>query len=303
MLISYAEYMQQHLYGERGYYTLDRSRVGKERSNDFSTSSSFELYGELVLASLETLLELHPQPAKPTLIEIGCERGAGVFSQRQLKSDLWAGLREFALGDDLELSGPCVIFSNELLDAFAVDRLRLVEGCWLQLGLDPHEGVFDAVMGPAPAVYTPFLPQNAPEGRIVELSAPLLDYLDRLARQPWQGLFVAADYGFSWLEALERSDGTLRCYHQQTQLSLQQAWAQKLDSFDMTAHVNWDAVAQRLKISGLTPQRPLSQEAFLVGYAGRVFPHLSAQARGQLKQLIHPSMMGQAFQMLIANKA
>lgn len=303
MLISYAKYMQERLYGANGYYASDRARVGKTRQNDFSTSSSFELYGQLVLASLETLLGLHPQPSKPTLVEIGCERGAGIFSKLSLNPEIWAGLREFVLGEPLDLEGPCVIFSNELLDAFAADRLRFSHGIWTQLGLDPAEGLLDASMGAAPAPYTPYLPAEAPEGTIVELSELALAYLDELARMPWQGLFVAADYGFSWLEALERPDGTLRVYHSQQQLSLKEAWTQKLDCFDMTAHVNWDAIAHRLKLSGMQPQRPLSQESFLVGYAGRVFPTLNAQERGQLKQLVHPSMMGQAFQMLIASKA
>ena len=119
------------------------------------------------------------------------ERGAGILDgvAHPLPQ---ASARRVGVGETLELSGPLVVFSNELLDALPLRRFRRRGGAWRVLGGSGGPGGLAEVeldgdrSGPA----------RAPDGRPVQgysLDAPsaAAALARNIAGQPWFGLFPA----------------------------------------------------------------------------------------------------------------
>ena len=108
-------FMELALYHPQlGYYRGDRSRIGFNEGSDFFTSTTSDpVFGELVVAACVDLLGSR-SPADYTFVEIGAETSVGVLEH---VLHPFASSRTCRLGQPLELSGRCVVFSNELFDA------------------------------------------------------------------------------------------------------------------------------------------------------------------------------------------
>jgi SAM-dependent MidA family methyltransferase len=126
-----------------------------------------------------------------------------------------------------------------------------------------------------------------------------------IARQPWCGLFLGFDYGKSWRELIEATpQGTVRAYRQHQQSTHLLAYPGEQD---LTCHVCWDWLGEELVKQHFTVDSIESQEAFFVKNAGSALArimeaeasHLSSRKSGLL-QLLHPSGLGQKFQVLSA---
>ena len=120
--MSFAQFMDLALYHpEVGYYRKDRERVGYGEGTDFYTAStSGPLFGELVAAACSSLLQANGRdPAAHTFVEIGAERDRGVLTGVEHP---FGGSRTIQIGETIELTGDCVVFSNELLDAQPCNR-------------------------------------------------------------------------------------------------------------------------------------------------------------------------------------
>jgi SAM-dependent MidA family methyltransferase len=118
---------------------------------------------------------------------------------------------------------------------------------------------------------------------------------------------VAFDYGKSFAElATATPAGTARAYFQHTQSNdlLARAGQQ-----DLTGHVCWDWLQAALDAAGCTGSRVESQEAFFIHHAGAFLAQaMAAEAtrvsprKLALMQLLHPSHLGQKFQVLHARR-
>jgi len=310
--VSFARYMELALFDpQHGYYTADRRRVGKDKNADFFTATTFSpVFGELVAAAAAGLLRAAGKdPATHEFVEVGAEPAGGAL--KDIAHEFRA-YRTISYPHPIEFSGPCVVFSNELFDAQPFHRAAWRRGAWRELGvaLDRPDAELREVelAEPTPefaAGVARYFPPSAPEGYIIDAPFRTVGMIERMAQQPWSGLFLAFDYGKSW-EALVEShpEGTLRTY------SRQKMGIDLLDrpgEIDLTGHICWDWLEDSLQQNGFGQALVESQEAFLAKRAAAAMAAIvAAESAGftkrkqYLMQLLHPANMGQKFQALHA---
>jgi len=300
--LSFATFMELALYHPTaGYYQARRQRVGYEPGTDFFTAStSGPVFGELVSAACVTLLAGR-DPREFAFVEIGAESGRGILKD---VVHPFGSARAVGRDGNLELSGACIVFSNELFDAQPFRRFVFQAGAWRELGVALRDDRLVMVTLPTPTT-TPELPAAAPEGYIIDAPLAAAALAAQIAAQPWHGLFVALDYGRSWRELVEATPaGTARAYfrHQQSNDLLARPGEQ-----DLTCHVCWDWLAAALAGQGFASPRVESQESFFIRHAGDYIARVSAEEaahfsrrKQSLLQLLHPSHLGQKFQALHA---
>ena len=144
-----------------------------------------------------------------------------------------------------------------------------------------------------------------PPGHRIDRTDAAAQLAREIARQPWRGLFLAFDYGKTWRQLLaETPAGTARAYHQHTQGNDLLA---RPGEQDLTCHVCWDWLEQALRENGFAAPAIDSQESFLIRHAGEVIAALSTADAARfsprklaLLQLLHPTHLGQKFQVLHA---
>lgn len=297
--MTFARFMELALYDpEVGYYARPQTRVGYRAGTDFFTAStSGPIFGELVATAATALLG--DDPAAYTFVEIGAEKPGGVLDGVRHP---FGAAHTIRLSERIELSGKCVVFSNELFDAQPFNRYVFRRGGWRELGVTAERDHLDAVeLADSPV--SPQLPAQAPEGYVVDAPLGAARLADGIAGQPWSGLFIAADYGKSWRELIEATPaGTARAYYRHTQSNELLA---RPGEQDLTCHVCWDWLSQALERQGFTSVKMESQEAFFIRHAGRFLEATSIAEAPRLShrklalfQLLHPSHLGQKFQVL-----
>lgn len=299
-LLAFDRFMGLALYDPQvGYYRRDRARVGYAAGTDFFTSStSGPVFGELVAAACARLLG-SADPADFSFVEIGSETPLGIMTGARHS---FGRVKTFQVGEALALSGPCVVFSNELFDAQPFRRFIFRAGAWRELGVVLRDQCLMEAELPATVAPAGF-PAEAPEGYAIDAPLAAVALLDQIAAQPWTGLFVACDYGKSWRELTEACPaGTARAYHRHTQSNdlLAQPGEQ-----DLTCHVCWDWLAHALAARGFASPLIESQEAFFIRHAESYIAATSSAEAARfshkklsLLQLLHPSHLGQKFQVL-----
>jgi len=318
--MTFARFMQLALYDPSlGYYRQPRPRVGRAPGTDFFTASSSPLFGELVAAACASLLVAHDaQPRDFTFVEIGAESESGILADTPHP---FGATKTFRLGDPLELKGPCVVFSNELFDAQPFHRFVFRRGAWRELGVGLRDDALVEIELPeaSPAlscstrltIEGPVLSGSTGltgaevEGYCIDAPLEAAALAGRIAAQPWNGLFLAFDYGKTWSELAEAMPaGTARAYfrHAQSNDLLARPGEQ-----DLTCHVCWDWLADALARHGFATPRVESQESFFVHHAADYLASATAAEAGRfsekklsLLQLLHPSHLGQKFQALHA---
>lgn len=300
--VSLETFVEAALYDpDAGYYRRSGPRVGHRANRDFYTASSLgTVFSELVVASVCALLP--DSPAHYRFVEIGAEPDHHLLHGL---NHPFAASEVVRLGKPLDLGGPCVVFSNELFDAQPFRQFQRIAGVWREMGLrlDRANPVLEPL--PAPAPLPDDLPANAPEGYVLDYPSGARELAQRIAALPWNGLFIAIDYGLPWtLLAHDRPHGTARTYREHRQgLDL----LAEPGSHDITHHICWDHLAQALTAAGFETAQPLTQESFLTRHAmaviGRLIedqPGTLSPARQTLKTLLHPENMGMKFQVLTA---
>lgn len=303
--LRFDEFVDLALYHPQfGYYRQPRDRVGYAAGTDFFTAStSGPIFGELVAAASARLLG-ERDPAQFTFIEIGAENKTGVLAN---VAHPFERVQTIRIGETVELAGKCVVFSNELFDAQPFRRFRFREGRWRELGVarlgaDLHEVELSA---PAPVPEWLQLPAHASGGYTIDAPIAATGLARAIARQPWEGLFVAIDYGKTWRELLEACPaGTARGYFRHTQSNDLLA---RPGQQDLTCHICWDWVEAALAEAQFRSIALQTQESFFVRHAESYLSAAIAAdaakftARKQsLMQLLHGAHLGQKFQVLSA---
>jgi SAM-dependent MidA family methyltransferase len=198
------------------------------------------------------------------------------------------------------LPGPMLLVANEFFDALPIRQFRHVDGRWheRQIGLDGDRLVWG--LGPAAGA----LPENAPDGAVLEVSAASAAVGEeigrRLARSGGAALLI--DYG---AEPPVRGGGdTLQAVrgHQPVDTLETPGLA------DLTAHVDFTALAESLRAGGAAVAPLLEQGALLdrLGIAARARalaarnPDRAAEIDGQCLRLKAPDQMGRLFKALAA---
>lgn len=203
-------------------------------------------------------------------------------------------------------AGPAIVVGNEFLDCLPMRQAVRIEGQWRERCVSLHpedETRFAFVSGPIIPEDDPFLPERlrgSPDGTLVELrpgDAQVIDALSaRFATHPGHALFI--DYG----PAVSEPGDTLQaiCSHQKVH---------PLDApgtADLTARVDFEALARRAHAAGLTVYGPVEQGSFLreLGIEQRATalvaarPDQRAVIARQLRRLVSLEEMGVLFKVI-----
>ena len=336
--ISFAQYMAMALYEPKvGYYEQTPRVVG--RGGDFATSVSVgSLFGELVahwiereVGALETLAS-----GPLEIVEAGAHDGRwaeDILSALTQGSDLnrerfryrivepsatrqtWQRERLARFGDRVvwsetlptEVRGGIV--SNELLDAFPVERWRwnTSQRRWVEQGVGWTGERFDWTALPTPAPVEWELPEEVqsvlPEGFVRERSPAAVAWWEQAAMALREGCLITFDYGLEAEEFLTpgRSAGTLRAYRQHR---VSDDLLSSPGEVDLTAHVDFSAIAEAGLRQGLVTWHRERQSRFLMRILESTqrnpggFPEWNTPRVRAFQTLTHPEHFGRGFRVL-----
>ena len=342
--IPFSRYMELCLYDpELGYYSRHAEQFGQ--AGDFYTSSDVHaVFGRLLARQFDEMWRVLGSPERIEVVELG--PGRGLFAQDVLG---WSGkkfpdffralhyvlversraLRE-RIKDILKVSIdsgkaeltslyppegkssvdiPTIIFGNEFFDALPVDVLSSKGS----LNIKTLDGHFVETWVPSSPEELEFLARYSvhpePDERI-EVSLAAQQFMEHVAASIRRGFFMAIDYGYTRDEQLAgRHRGTLKAIRQH---SISGNPYEAPGEQDITADVNFSALAAALERHGMRTHKLLTQSQFLMGIGeanqfadafeeSRV-PQERAKVALQLKHLVTPAGMGENFQVLIASK-
>jgi SAM-dependent MidA family methyltransferase len=350
--IPFAVYMELSLYDSAGgYYQNNRPKVGKE--GDFYTSAHIgSVMGQCIAVKLHKEAERMAPNGEPiAIIEWG--GGDGKLGEAVLdelrsaypdtyKRCVYLGAEGSPYHRDLQLrrleghseriegvvspDDPLVdqtmrdrislVYANELLDAFAVYRLRKSQGEWKELYVGLSEtGDFEEQLGPISDARTAALLERykveGSEGQTIEVGQASFDWLRRLGERMGHGFVLLSDYGdvSEQLLAPHRMNGTFLCYrdHVASDNPYQYAGGQ-----DMTAHVNFEWCMDAAEEAGFQQVELVTQKQFLVeqGILERLQQHagtdpFSPEARTNraIRQLLLSDGMSELFKVMTMHKA
>jgi len=204
---------------------------------------------------------------------------------------------------------PLIIFANEFFDALPVEILG-TEG---KLHLARENNRLGQVWLPPTADELEFLDRYGvhPEpGECIEVPLIAQQWMTHVAQTISRGFLLAIDYGYTRAEQLAgRHRGTLMAYrHHSASSDPYQAPGEQ----DLTAHVNFTALAAAAEQTGMQVRNLVTQSEFLMSIGEKNqfadafedcrLPQERAKVALQLKHLITPAGMGESFQVLIASR-
>lgn len=344
--ITFRDWMQAALYDTPdGYYR--RRRVRQGRAGDYRTApETSPLFGAVFAHYfMKSYFDLGA-PDELTIIEVGagagdCARAVLTTLQREFPQVLNATRYIIdEISDDArsraltkigefkdriqfqslsEIESPFhhgIIFSNELLDAFPVNRVigrngRIRE---LRVGLN-EEDEFSWIEGELSGDVTEYCERiqlQLAEGQVYEVSLPAEEFISRAAQVIGEGLLITVDYGADrnmLLDDPNRFEGTLRAFHKHRFVA---DFLARPGEHDLTTTVDWTQVQEagaRCSFETLRFQRLdeflLSEgaldELFSVGSHIRD-PVELFNSNAAARDLIMPNGMAASFQVLVLRK-
>ncbi|MGN6227994.1 MAG: class I SAM-dependent methyltransferase [Dyella sp.] len=340
----FAQYMERCLYTPGlGYYSAGATKFGA--AGDFITAPELgELFARCVVHAVQGTLAQLGDAAE--FLELGA--GSGAFAEAALRAMQEAGtlprryailepsadLRErqrarlvAALPPDVAtrvhwLDRPPtepwrgVLFANEVIDALPATRFAIHDGAvWEEcVGLD-DDGRLVREDRPADAALVNAVRQlerelGAPfdDGYRSELLPQLAAWLQAIAGTLEAGLMLFVDYGYTRREFYlpERRDGTLMA-HYRHRSHADPLYLPGLN--DLTASVDFSALAEAGARAGFALASYLPQSAFLIGaglpqafeaaYANAPDEAARYRLAQQVKRLTLPEQMGERFQAML----
>jgi SAM-dependent MidA family methyltransferase len=315
---SFAWFMQQALYHpEHGYYSSDRCEIG--RKGDYFTNVSVgPVFGQLLALQFSEIWERLGKLNDFVIVEQGAHDGQFALDVLQL---VQKRLPEFfdalhywivepfpileqrqrrrleAFGDKVKwpnrpdpFSG--VHFSNELLDAMPV---RLIsDGTEKLVGFNGEKFVFV---------------ERPVEKAMFNQAA--LDWMEEITANLQRGYVIAIDYGCT--DEDFRRSVQVRAQHRNLHSPFD-----SIGEADITMSVDWRSIVERAQANGLRVVGFTDQHHFLTGiisqfgtdespeppagdWAQSPLPD-SRKAKRELQTLLHPEMLGRAFQVLALAK-
>jgi len=324
--ISVADYMADCLlHPTLGYYTT-RDPLGA--AGDFTTAPEIsQMFGELIgLALAQTWID-QGRPAPFTLAETGPGRGTlmadllratqpvpGFHAAAEIAlieaSPVLRATQQKTLNSHTPIwldhasalpRQPLFLVANEFFDALPIRQFQRVGAGWAECLVGLQDGTLSFGLGaPAPHPALAHRLQDTTDGDLVEIcpaAGPVITELaERIAE--YGGAALIVDYG-DW-----RSQGdTLQALrgHQYTDVLAAPGQA------DLTAHVDFEALAHTAKSTGCAHTRLTPQGVFLerLGITDRTQALAKGQGGAALDDLItahrrltHPDEMGNLFKVL-----
>jgi SAM-dependent MidA family methyltransferase len=298
--VPFAWFMEQALYHPaHGYYSSGRPAIGR-RGDYFTNVSVGPLFGQLLAVQFVEIWERIGKIDNFRIVEQGAHDGE--FARdvlecaRERFPEFFEALRyqivePFALlqdrqsqtlasfRDKLEWTKTLtpfagIHFSNELLDALPLN-LRAK-----RVGVSGNDFVFVEV----------------PDDPATKPNQAALDWVDTVAANLRRGVVIIIDYGHS--RSQFRESLQVRAEHRHLDSPFEQ-----IGQADITMHINWTDIAERAEANGLHVAGFTDQHHFLTGILSH-FPQIAgnAGAKRELQTLLHPEMLGRAFQVLALSK-
>ena len=306
-----------------GYYSNASRKFGQlpGSGSDFVTAPEMSaLFGQALAAQVGPVLQAC---GSGCIFEFGAGSGAlaeqlldsldnsGIAVQHYRIIDLSASLRErqaqrlARFGERVQwldawpeaIDG--VVIGNELLDAMPVQLLHFDGDQWFERGValasDRADGLAwaDRPTALRPPVPGPFAP-----GTVTEIHPQAEAFVRSLAERLRRGLALFIDYGFPEHEYYhpQRVGGTLMC-HQAHQADANPLAA--LGQKDITAHVNFSAMALAGQDAGLEVAGYTSQARFLLNCGlGELMEKASLRERSMAHRLLAEHEMGELFKVI-----
>ena len=334
--IPFARFMELALYAPRlGYSSGGAAKLG--RDGDFTTAPEIStLFG----ATLATAAAAIIAQSAPNILEFGAGTGklardvltalrdAGVAIERYAIVELSGELRARQQQALLDFPQVCwldgfpetfcgVVLANEVLDAMPVELVRKTDAGWHQVMVTIEHGRFAFTeRAPYCALAEHILRQipdadTLPPGYLSEVHPLASAFMATLAQMlaGGSGAALLFDYGFPAHEYYfdERVAGTVMC-HYRHHAHPDPFYLPGLQ--DITAHVDFTAMALAAQDAGLEVLAYMNQAAFLLG-AGigelllRTDPADAARYLPQeraVQMLVSPAEMGELFKVLVLGK-
>ena len=334
--IPFSRYMELCLYHPQlGYYSRNATQFGK--AGDFFTSSDVHaVFGRLLARQFEEMWRLLGSPEEIILKELGPGRGLFArdvldWSEKKfppffhaldyqlveqspalrerateiLQRHIDSGKATFATLATRTRS-PAILFANEFFDAVPVEIVS-AKG---SLRIDAHAGRFIETWVRPSAQELDFLDRysiHPEEHERLEVSLQSQEMMSHAV--PVSSCFVViVDYGFTRAEQIAgRHRGTLKAIRQH---SLSGNPYEAPGEQDITADVNFTALAAALEQRHIRPEKLITQSQFLMGIGeGTHFadafedcrlPQERVKVALQMKHLVTPAGMGESFHVLVA---
>jgi SAM-dependent MidA family methyltransferase len=340
--IPFSRYMERCLYETGlGYYARAREQFGKA-GDFYTSSDVHAVFGRLLARQFDEMWRAIGAPPQLEIVEIGPGRGlfaqdvldwAGkkfwdfrdALTYRLVETS--PGLRErlqtrfaeriatgkVSIHGTLEevppWSGASIVFGNEFFDALPVEVIT--DRGELRIGYE--NGRFTETFAPASADELEYLDRYAvhpDEGERVEARVVDEHYMRRIADRVQKGFVVLIDYGYTREELLAgRHRGTVKALRQH---AISDTPYETPGEQDITAHVNFSALREIGHCAGFEHIDLVTQAQFLMGIGepnqfGDAFeevkvPQEHAKVALQLKHLVMPEGMGEAFDVLVMGR-
>lgn len=334
--MAFSRFMELALYAPRlGYYSGGASKLGA--SGDFTTAPEISpLFGAAVARAAAAIIA----QSAPEIIEFGAGTGKLARDVITALGGMGVQLRSYTI---IELSGELrarqqealkdlpqvrwldgmpdafsgVVLANEVLDAMPVELVIRKDGRWQRQMVTVDNGEFAFVQGPLPHELALHLARQIPEaeylpeGYVTEIHPVAEGFMASLAAmmKGGRGAAFLFDYGFPAREYYldQRMGGTLMCHYRHHSHP---------DPFylpglqDITAHVDFTAMALASQEAGLPVLAYMNQASFLLGCgigellmesdpadALRFLPQSKA-----VQKLVSPAEMGELFKVLVVGQ-
>jgi NADH dehydrogenase [ubiquinone] 1 alpha subcomplex assembly factor 7 len=331
--LSVASFMAIALHDPEGGYYARRSPIGA--AGDFITAPEIsQVFGELLGLWCADLWQRSGRPEPVALVELGPGRGtllSDVLRAAAIVPDFRRALRLHLIetspplraqqqrrlagvgavwGERIEdvPPGPALVLANEFFDALPVRQFVRQGHGWAErlVGLGRADR-FVFVEGPesqAASLLVPPRLRDAAAGTVVEICSAGLTLAATLAEHLMvhPGAVLLIDYG----STERRAGASLRAVRDHRAVDVLNAPGMA----DLSADVDFAALAETLRAVGLDLYGPVPQGAFLRALgaearlaalcAGTASPECRAVLEGSVRRLIDPDGMGKLFKVMAA---
>lgn len=344
--ITFCDWMRAALYDPNNGYYCRPGRTKWGREGDYRTSPErSSLFGATLARYFAKIYQEIGKPSTWTILEFGA--GEGEFAASMLQalelyfphvflatrfvideisphSQLVARKRllhfadrvSFESVDNVEIDFG-IVFSNELLDAFPVHRVKMVGGRLREFYVDmgAKRDFVWTLLSLSTERLTDYFNQydiQLDEGQVAEVNLEIEEWLKNVATRLRRGYLITVDYGAAAQQlysSTARPEGTLRGFrrHRLVDDCLAQPGEQ-----DLTSTVNWTLVERLGTQLGFELVEFASQDKFLL--AAGLLDQLALESQRGIseveklrlstaaREMILPDGMGAHFQVLVQCK-
>jgi SAM-dependent MidA family methyltransferase len=343
--ISFRDWMAAALYDERDGYYCRLAGVRQGRAGDYRTApESSPLFAATFARYFSELFFELGAPSSWTIFEVGAGSGEfahgvltalqarhpSVFAATTYLIDEISNAARLRVADRLvdfadrvrferllEVSNPVgagIVFSNELVDAFPVQRITMRAGRLREIcvGVDQENFVWvECDPDKAAQDYCRRVGLQVAEGQIAEVNLDAEDFLARAAAALERGFMITVDYGAERDELLKsrhRHEGTLRAFrrHELIDDVLASPGEQ-----DLTTTIDWSQIREAGARAGLETLRHERLDQFLLRegiidelerLASKSTELDALRLRTSAREMIMPQGLAASFKVLVLKK-